>query len=183
MATTGDRDEDDGRGTGDVVGIPAPDTGRANRGGPAPPAQGDDLGYLVEWWTVEAGSTEPVGRWAEEPDAGSARARAGSVAADALSGRVRVSIARGDETVAAVVAGLAELDAWGSDSPLPEPSPGPPLPPRSADDVRSEVLRACRDAMALAIRARMLTRERVVDLLHGIAVAFDPGMRDGEDAR
>jgi hypothetical protein len=132
--------------------------------------------YLVEWWSHEAEGLDRAGSWQEFPDGFHARTGALTVVDLAWTLRVRITILQSGATVGAVNANRATLDVWepGIES-LPSAVEGPPLPPRSADDLRGEVVCSCRDALALALRARLLSRDRVAHLLHEIDRSFDPG--------
>jgi hypothetical protein len=131
--------------------------------------------YLVEWWSDEAEGLERAGSWQEFPDGFHARTGALRVVDGAWTLRVRITILHSGATAGAVNANRAALEVWEPGiGILPGAVEGPPLPPRSADDLRGEVVCSCRDALALALRARLLSRDRVAHLLHEIDKSFDP---------
>ena len=136
---------------------------------------------LVEWWGERSDRGEHTGRWFEG-DGSAARDHALTVVDQAWTGRVRISLLDDGQPVAAIETDGAALLAWDPDAePLPAPLDGLPLPPRSPDDVRREIVCGCRDALALGLRSGLLGRRRVVDLLHEIDRSFDPGLLDEDD--
>lgn len=137
---------------------------------------------LVEWWGARSEAGEHTGRWFETDDPRTAREHGLTVVDGAWTARVRISELVGGQLVAIASATREALLAWDVDrAGLPAHVDGPPLPPRSPDDVRREVVCGCRDALALGIRAGLLERKRVVDLLHEIDRSFDPGMLEDLD--
>lgn len=93
-----------------------------------------------------------------------------------------MSVIDGRELVDVVSADRKALYCWpASSNPLPSDVAGAPLPPRSAATVRGEVVCGCRDALALALRAKLLSRERVIDLLYEIDRSFDAGLMALDD--
>ena len=137
---------------------------------------------LIEWWGTRSADGEHTGRWYETGDLAAARALALDVVDAAWTARVRVTALDDGQPVAAVDADRASLFAWNvTISSMPANVEGPPLPPRSPDDIRREVFCGCRDALVLGLRAGLIDRRRVLDLLHEVDRSFDPGMLDDDD--
>ncbi|MES2096789.1 MAG: hypothetical protein V4459_08500 [Pseudomonadota bacterium] len=135
----------------------------------------------MEWWSARSDAGEHTGRWFEAGDRETARAHGLAVVDAAWTARVRISHLVDDQPVAVADADRPALMSWKvTRDAVPGQVEGPPLPPRSPDDVRREVVCGCRDALSLGLRAGMLDRHRVVDLLHEIDRSFDPGMLEHE---
>lgn len=144
--------------------------------------EGGALSTLVEWWGARSETGEHTGRWFETGDRKTARVHGLSVVDAAWTARVRMSQLVEGQPVAIANSDRAGLLAWDiAIEPVPKHVEGPPLPPRSTDDVRREVVCGCRDSLSLGLRAGLLDRRRVVELLHEIDRSFDPGMLDGMD--
>ncbi|RYY26136.1 MAG: hypothetical protein EOP62_11705 [Sphingomonadales bacterium] len=140
------------------------------------------LTTLVEWWGSRSEAGEHTGRWFEAGDRETALAHGLSLVDTAWTGRVRISQLVDGQPVAVANADRAALLAWDvAIDGVPAAVEGPPLPPRSTDDLRREIVCGCRDALALGLRAGLLDRKRVIELLHEIDRSFDPGMLEDVD--
>lgn len=143
---------------------------------------GGAITTLVEWWDAKSKAGEHTGRWFEAGDRETARVHGLSLVNGAWTARVRISQLINGQPVAIANADRNALLAWDvAIQGVPKHVEGPPLPPRSPDDVRHEVVCGCRDALALGIRAGLLDRRRVIYLLHEIDRSFDPGMIEDVD--
>lgn len=132
-------------------------------------------GYLIEWWSPPIGRTDPVGRWAFAATPDEARRVALALPVPgAWQGLVRIALLRGGIMTDVVATNLHTVTAWhpGANS-LPGAAADLLLPPRSRGETRLQVVADCGEALAIAVRARLLTRRQVGRLLVSIERAFE----------
>lgn len=155
----------------------------------APPAQEGALNvgaggprYRIEWWTPLP-EGEWAGRWDVYDDGSLARSVALSLLASEDKPELLLLAALGEDgrESARAVVDAADVEAW---NPLADPLPLTDrdpftLPPRGRDDVGTETLGTCRDALLAAVGAGLMAEEHVAPLVETIQQAF-VGVGPGE---
>lgn len=131
--------------------------------------------YRIEWWNPLPDG-EWAGRWDVYDDGHVARTVALAVLASGEApGLVLVATLAGDggETARAAV-DQAEVQAWDpAIDPLPPTTRDPyTLPPMGRDDVETQTLAACRDALLAAVGAGLMSEDHVAPLVDAIQRAF-----------
>jgi hypothetical protein len=132
-------------------------------------------GYLIEWSSPPAAGADPIGRWAQAAGPMQARDLALALPAPgAWQGLVRIAVLRAGAIAEVVATDLENVGSWAPGSTeLPEGIPDLVLPPRSLGETRLQVVADCGSALAVAIRARLLSRRQVGRLLVSIERAFE----------
>lgn len=143
--------------------------------------------YRIEWWNPVPGG-EWVGRWDVFDEASMARTLAlALLASDEDPGIVLlVALGEGGRETARAVVGQDELETWlPAIDAMPHTARDPySLPPLGRDDVETQTLGTCRDALLVAVNAGLMGEEHVAPLIETIQRAFsgvDPAL--GDDAR
>lgn len=131
--------------------------------------------YRIEWWNPLPDG-EWAGRWDVYDDGHLARTVALTLlAGDEAPGLVLVATLADDgrETARAAV-DEAEVQAWDpAVDPLPPTTRDPSiLPPMGRDDVQTQTLGSCRDALLAAVGAGLMAEEHVAPLVETIQRAF-----------